>query len=145
MIRYALAARERMGSARAIYNWHNIESEAISRRSATMPSRARRWYAGYTARKLERIEREILHSAFGHIVCSERERDQLHPIAPAARIAVIENGVDTGCFAECGKARVTSRRIVFVGAMDYFPNADAAVFFAERIGRISGTDWTEPS
>ena len=147
MVRYALAARERMGSVRAIYNWHNIESEAMSRRSATMPSRAQRWYAGYTARKLERIEREILHSAFGHIVCSEREREQLRPIAPTARIAVIENGVDTGYFAECGEARVTSRRIVFVGAMDYFPNADAAIFFAERIwphvrNRLDGAELT---
>jgi glycosyltransferase involved in cell wall biosynthesis len=147
MFRYALAVRDRMGSARAIYNWHNIESEAMSRRSATIPSLARRWYAEYTGRKLERIERDILQSAFGHVVCSERERDQLRLIAPAARIAVIENGVDTGHFAECGEARVTGHRIVFVGAMDYFPNADAAIFFANRIwphvrNRLEGAELT---
>ncbi len=147
MIRYALAARERMGSVRAIYNWHNIESEAMSRRSATTPSRARRWYVEYTAGKLAGLERDILHSAFGHIVCSDRERDQLRPIAPAARIAVIENGVDTSYFAQCGEARATSRRIVFVGAMDYFPNSDAAIFFANRIwphvrNRLDGAELT---
>ena len=145
MIRYAPAAGQ-MGSGRTIYNWHNIESEAMSRRSATMPSRARRWYAEYTAGRLEKIEREILHSAFGHIVCSERECDQLRLIAPAARIAVIENGVDTGYFADGGEAPATSR-IVFVGAMDYFPNADAAIFFAERIwpnvrNRLDGAELT---
>ena len=147
MIRYAPAASERRGSGRTIYNWHNIESEAMSRRSGTMPSWARRWYAGYTAGRLEGIEREILHSAFGHIVCSERERDQLCSIAPRARIAVIENGVDTNYFAGGGKAPATGRRIVFVGAMDYFPNADAAIFFAERIwpnvrNRLDGAELT---
>ncbi len=147
MIRYALEARERIGSMKAIYNWHNIESEAMSRRSATIPSLARRWYVELTARRLKRLETDILHSAFGHVVCSERERDQLRPIAPAARIAVIENGVDTGYFVGCGGDRATSRRIVFVGAMDYFPNADAAIFFANRIwpdvrSRLDGAELT---
>src|SRR5579863_2831582 len=45
MIRYALAAMERKSSLRAIYNWHNIESEAMHRYGATTTSWARRWYA----------------------------------------------------------------------------------------------------
>lgn len=137
MIRYALAAAEGKNPPRAIYNWHNIESEAMWRYRATTPSRARRWYAGSTAKKLERIESSILRSAFGHIVCSEREREQLLHLAPAAQIEVVENGVDTGYFAsrqEGPRAEgETSRRIVFVGVMDYFPNSEAAIFFANRI------------
>src|SRR5580658_7551963 len=73
MIRYALAAIEQQPSLRAIYNWHNIESEAMRRYAAITTSPARRWYAGYTAAKLERLERSILRTAFGHIVCSQRE------------------------------------------------------------------------
>ncbi len=100
MIRYAQAAMERKPGLRAIYNWHNIESEAMHRYSATTASFARRWYAKQTARKLEALERYILQTAFGHIVCSERERDKLRQIVPAARIEVVENGVDTQYFAE---------------------------------------------
>jgi sugar transferase (PEP-CTERM/EpsH1 system associated) len=132
MIRYALVAAKRKNSPRAIYNWHNIESETMRRYAATTTSRARRWYAGCTATKLERLESGILHTAFGHIVCSEREREQLRQIAPTAHIEVVENGVDTSYFAGCG-GLATSRRIVFVGAMDYFPNSEAATFFANRI------------
>ena len=147
MIRYALAAIERKSSPRVIYNWHNIESEAMRRYSATIPSQARRWYAGQTATKLERLESGILHSAFGHIVCSEREREHLRSIAPGARITVVENGVDTGYFAGAGEGPVASRRIVFVGAMDYFPNSEAAIFFANRIwphvrNRLNGAELT---
>lgn len=131
MIRYALAA-ERKDSRKAIYSWHNIESEAMRRYGATTPSLARRWYAGYTAPKMARLEDYILRTAFGHIVCSEREREQLLKKAPEARIEVIENGVDTDYYAGC-EGWSGSRRIVFVGAMDYPPNNDAAVYFANRI------------
>jgi glycosyltransferase involved in cell wall biosynthesis len=61
-----------------------------------------------------------------------REREQLRRKAPEARIEVIENGVDTDYYAGC-EGWEGSRRIVFVGAMDYPPNNDAAVFFAKQI------------
>jgi polysaccharide biosynthesis protein PslH len=135
MIRYAQAAAERKPGLRAIYNWHNIESEAMHRYSATTASFARRWYAAQTAGKLETLESNILQTAFGHIVCSIRERDKLRRIAPGAKIEVIENGVDTRYFAEgvAPHPAGTRRQIVFVGAMDYFPNSEAAVFFANNV------------
>jgi polysaccharide biosynthesis protein PslH len=127
MIRYAPAG------VRAIYNWHNIESEAMRRYGSSAASLPRRSYAKVTAAKLANVEQSILDSAFGHVVCSEREREQLAAIAPQARISVIENGVDTLYFAPAEPASPAARKIVFVGAMDYFPNSDAAVFFATEI------------
>jgi sugar transferase (PEP-CTERM/EpsH1 system associated) len=133
MIRYALAATRRKKSLKAIYNWHNIESEAMRRYSEAAPGKARRWYAAHTAAKLAALENSILGSAFGHLVCSDREHNQLRRAAPRARIAVIENGVDTSYFAGSGEGAGPRRQIVFVGVMDYFPNSEAAVFFATRI------------
>ncbi len=133
MIRYALAAVERKPSLRAIYNWHNVESEAMTRYSATGPSPLKRLYAGYTASRMARLESEILHSAFGHIVCSERERGQLLEIAPKARVSVVENGVDTGYFAGAGGEMGRAHQIIFVGAMDYYPNSDGAIHFANEV------------
>lgn len=121
---------------RVTYNWHNIESEAMRRYAESTPSKSRRIYAGVTAAKLETLEREILEKAFGHIVCSEREAQQLRCIAPAARIAVVENGVDCGYFADPQSGPdpgVRNRnRIVFVGKMDYYPNVEAAIAFAQK-------------
>ena len=146
LTRYARAAVERRGSLKAIYNWHNIDSEVMRRYSDAAHTAARRWYAGLTAGKLTRLERDILHTGFGHIVCSEREREQFWRIAPEARVEVIENGVDVAYFAGSESA-ATSRRIVFVGAMDYFPNSDAAGFFANQIwprvrSRLEGAELT---
>jgi len=134
MIRYGEVLAGMPGVAkRVVYNWHNIESEAMRRHAASFSSRARRLYAELTARKLERLEREILQIAFGHIVCSEREREQLLRIAPDARIVTVENGVDTAHFAGAAVSEGPRRQIVFVGKMDYYPNVEAAKHFVERI------------
>jgi glycosyltransferase involved in cell wall biosynthesis len=133
MTRYGGSIEAMPGIAkRVVYDWHNIESEAM-RRYAEAVSGARRQYAKQTAAKLERLERGILRSAFGHAVCSEREREQLLRIAPQARIVTAENGVDTAYFRGAGGRTGASRRIVFVGKMNYHPNIEAAKHFVERI------------
>ena len=119
--------------AKIVYNWHNIESEAMRRFGETVPSLPRRWYARQTAAKLAALEQAMLRDAFGHVVCSARERDQLHRSAPAARIQVVENGVDTRYFAAAEENAPHGQQIVFVGTMDYYPNVEAATSFAGRI------------
>ena len=118
-----------LAAGRVVYDWHNIESEAMRRYSATAGSPARRWYASITAGKLETLERDMLRHAFGHIVCSERERRKLQSQAPSARLAVVENGVDCSYFERlCPEAGKDS--IVFVARMDNVANATAAKRFA---------------
>jgi len=117
----------RRGGAPVVYDWHNIESEAMRRYGANAPSAAHKVYASVTARRLEALEKELLRSAAGHVVCSEREREKLLGIAPGARIATIENGADARFFRETPAGE--RRRILFVGSMSYHANIEAAVGF----------------
>jgi glycosyltransferase involved in cell wall biosynthesis len=120
-------------AAPVVYNWHNIESELMRRYSAGVQSPLRKLYAAWTARRLAALERQTLLRAFGHVVCSQRERAQLLRIVPEARIAVIENGVDTAFFAEPPVSPGRRHRIVFVGSMRYHGNIEAAVLFARSV------------
>jgi glycosyltransferase involved in cell wall biosynthesis len=120
------------GRSRIVYNWHNIESEAMRRYREASPSAARSWYAGITAGKLEALELQILKTSLGHIVCSQRERQQLTQLAPDARIAVVENGVDSSRF-RLTHASKHNGRLLFVGLMNYHPNIEAAISFAQSI------------
>lgn len=134
MIRYsevALAAAG--GKSRIAYNWHNIESELMRRYAAAGGSAPRRMYAKQTESKLARLEKEILRTAFGHVVCSEREREELLRAAPNARIVTVENGVDTAYFEGVWDAKGPRRRILFVGKMNYYPNINAAQHLVEKI------------
>jgi glycosyltransferase involved in cell wall biosynthesis len=121
------------GKPRVVYNWHNIESEVMCRYQAAEHSPVRRLYAAITAGQLTRLERSILHSAFGHVVCSDRERDQLLNMAPEARIAVVSNGVDVAYFENAATPDLSPTRIVFVGLMNYHANVEAAASFAHDV------------
>jgi glycosyltransferase involved in cell wall biosynthesis len=129
MIRYA--GMGGINGAKTIYDWHNIESSLMRDFSRRAPSPWRRRYAAATARKLENLEGKILEHAFGHFVCSERERDLLRRIAPTACVAVVENGVDCASFTETGDTPENKRdALLFVGLMDYFANVEAITSFA---------------
>ena len=119
--------------APVVYDWHNIESEAMRRYSASVKSPIHRLYSAVTARRLAALEARTLRQAFGHLVCSERERAELHRVAPDARVAVIENGVDTRFFEDGAGFSTSRRRIVFVGSMSYHANVEAAVSFARGV------------
>jgi len=120
--------------APVVYDWHNIESEAMQRYSRHTPSFLRARYAGWTARRLASLEDRVLRQAFGHIVCSERERLELLRRVPSARVALIDNGVDAAYFASAADSPTAGRRrLVFVGAMSYHANIDAAIFFAREV------------
>ncbi|MGA3186100.1 MAG: glycosyltransferase [Bryobacteraceae bacterium] len=130
---HMMRCAEALPEAKIVYNWHNIESEAMERYSATVASPAKRWYARHTAQKLRACESDILRTAIGHVVCSQRERDQLQRIAPKARIAVVANGVDMQYFANAGMRSAPGQDLVFVGSMAYYPNAEAAVSFSGNV------------
>jgi polysaccharide biosynthesis protein PslH len=130
MIGYADLLR-RATAAPIAYNWHNIESEAMQRYAEQSRSPLRARYASHTAGRLASLEKAILAGAFGHLVCSERERGRLLRLAPAARIAVVENGVDTAYFDSAPTGE--RLRVVFVGQMSYHANIDAVTSFARAV------------
>jgi glycosyltransferase involved in cell wall biosynthesis len=134
MAGYLAPLAEAMGArTRIVYDWHNIESELMRRYQAGAGSLVRRLYSAVTARRMERLERSTLRSAFGHLVCSERERQQLRQMVPAARVAVAPNGVDTAYFADTEAPAASPNRIVFVGLMNYHSNVEAAVEFTREV------------
>jgi polysaccharide biosynthesis protein PslH len=132
MAGYEEMLRAALPRTRIAYNWHNIESELMARYGVNESSWPKKAYAAITARRLESAEARILRSAYGHVVCSEREQRQLLAKAPDARIEVVGNGVDVSAFRQVELGAVRDS-IVFVGSMGYHANVEAAVWFAREI------------
>ena len=117
-----------------VCDWHNIESEILRRYSQSAESLARRIYARSAGRNLERYERRFIEKCNLHLAVSDRDAETLRQFGANGRVAVIENGVDAWQFTENEQGERQKRhRILFVGAMDYHANVDAAVFFAREV------------
>ena len=101
------------------------------------------WVYGREARTLLDLERRMSAQYDITSFVSDADAALYRGLAPesAAKVRVIPNGVDTDYFSpdvsfdrpyEAGV-----EAIVFTGAMDYWPNADAVVWFANEVfGRV---------
>jgi sugar transferase (PEP-CTERM/EpsH1 system associated) len=76
----------------------------------------------------QRIARGFDHS----VVCTDEERADFVAAIPGVPVSTLRNGVDLEYFRSAGAARVPGR-MVFTGVMDYRPNVDAVVWFANEI------------
>ena len=114
-------------------DWHNIESEVIARYAENVPNLPRRLYARRTFTLLRNQENELLRRCDTHTVCSERERQALLERGLNRNIEVIPNGVDWPSLALLSDDKSIRRNLLFVGAMDYHANVDAALYFAREI------------
>ncbi|MDQ5837121.1 MAG: glycosyltransferase, partial [Acidobacteriota bacterium] len=83
-----------------ILDWHNVESEIMSRYAERAPNFLRRAYAQRTARQLAALEARALRDFDAHLTVSERDRERLFQLSPGARVHVVENGVATEHFAD---------------------------------------------
>lgn len=128
-----------------ICDWHNIESELMSRYREREGNLLRRAYAQRTARLMRNFEQRALDEFDAQITVSERDAERLRKLNSKARIFVIENGVDAPHYSDdqLGLAdavpgtqqvmRDSPNRIVFVGSMDYHANVDGVVSFSREV------------
>lgn len=91
------------------------------------------------ARRLLAFERKVAATVEATLFVTRQEAAMLCAAAPdcASRIASIDNGVDSHYFspehALASPFPRGERPIVFTGAMDYWPNVDAVVWFAREV------------
>lgn len=90
------------------------------------------WIYRREQRTLLAFERRIAHAFTDNVLCTPLEQAVFEREIPGARSTVLRNGVDLEYFTPKPAAREPGR-IVFTGVMNYFPNSDACVWFANEI------------
>ena len=142
--KYLPLVREFPGRPPVICDWHDILSEQMERYSEIESNPLRRIYARRTAALLRRAEAEMLTACDRHTAVSDRDRrEMLLRTTANVPIEIIENGVDTAYFSPqrleeshqhwlAGGHPGGSNRILFVGAMNYHANVEAAVRFVRE-------------
>lgn len=106
-----------------------------------------RMYAGFSRfplsgiyrrewRRLAEYERKIGRTFDWSVFVSEKEVELYRTLCPGARPVVIPNGVDAAFFNINKQDDGDEQRvphILFMGAMDYFPNEDAVLYFSREV------------
>jgi glycosyltransferase involved in cell wall biosynthesis len=88
-----------------------------------------KWLFQLETRRMARYEQKLAHSFDQQIVSSPLDKEA---IGASETLHVIPNGVNIEDFPYTENGREDSV-IIFTGRMGYFPNAEAAVYFATRV------------
>ena len=126
---------------RAIYDAHNAETLLQQRAALADARRPKRWpaaiYSAIQTAKLHRYEGDLLRAVDGAAAVSEPDARYLHGMAPGTPIEIVTNGVDLAYYqTDDIFPRVFSAsgpNLVFTGKMDFRPNVDAVLWFADEV------------
>jgi glycosyltransferase involved in cell wall biosynthesis len=121
-----------IATGRRVVMAHNVESTIWQRYYETESNPLRRWYIGRQWRKFQRFERRILSEVEHTIAVSDTDARRLRMDFGVARVAVVENGVDTEYFQPQARWRQPGR-LLFLGSLDWRPNLDGVRLLLERV------------
>jgi sugar transferase (PEP-CTERM/EpsH1 system associated) len=90
------------------------------------------WLYRTEGRRLRHIEQDLPGWARAATLVSQAEADLFQSFCPWDQIHSVANGVDLDYFSPL-ENRPSSEDCVFVGALDYYPNIDAAEWFCREV------------
>jgi len=89
------------------------------------------------AARIRQCELAYASSAQSTFLTARQEAELFRSLAPTAAVECMENGVDSSYFDPAivpyPPEFIGRRFVTFVGTMDYFPNVDAATWFAREV------------
>ncbi len=124
--------------SKIIFDDHNAEAELQRRNLHTDLRHPQRWlaaaYSAIQVRRLSRFERWACQTADAVTCVSETDRQHLLRLAaPRLPITVIPNSIDVESYLAPDTADLPLYDLVFTGKMDYRPNVDAVLWFADAV------------
>lgn len=132
--------RQEAPGTQVVIDCHNAETELQRRAFRSDIRQPSRWpsafYSAIQARRLKNYERQALYAADGVIAVSEIDRQFLKQTAPqlAHEIAIVPNTIDVSAYSRPASFSSDMQfDLIFTGKMDYRPNVDAVLWFADAV------------
>lgn len=137
LARYMTVVKKHSPDSRLIFDNHNAETELQRRNLETDRANPKRWLAALYSQiqvgRLARFERWALETADSTTAVSDTDRDHLQKLAPNTPITTIPNCIDVTAYADAEDEEAIPFDLMFSGKMDYRPNIDAVLWFAEAV------------
>jgi hypothetical protein len=119
--------------AKRVYDAHNPEFLLQRRLSEATRGRTAAAYSRLQWRRLERFERGAVLGSRLSLAVSHHDANQLRALARGACVAVVPNGLQTSAFQFKEPDPEAPPNLLFVGKLDYRPNADAVRWLIEHV------------
>ena len=125
-----------------VFDDHNAEYLLQQRAFETDLRCPGRWagaaYSFVQWRRLRRYEARVCRAADRVVAVSEADSAALRALSPGLEVAVVPNGVDVARHSDYRPAQSplaagAKDSLIYVGKMDYRPNVDAMLWFADEI------------
>jgi sugar transferase (PEP-CTERM/EpsH1 system associated) len=140
MAPYISTTRAARRSARIVFDDHNCEYLLQKRAFVTDLRIPRRWpgaaYSFVQWLRLRRYEARACRRADRVIAVSDADAAALHRLVPGVRVTVAPNGIDTRAYRPeitNHKSQISKNGLVFTGTMDFRPNVDGVLWFAQEV------------
>lgn len=111
---------------------HNVEATIWRRHYEVATNPVWKSISRWEWRKMEAAERRYLHHADRVLAVSQTDMNAFASFLDPAKIKVIPTGVDVEYF-EPRSVDETPNSLVFTGSMDWLPNEDGILYFADSI------------
>lgn len=137
-----IANRRKGKGPRLVFGDQNAEYLLQKRAFETDIRQPRYWGAAFYSLlqwgKLAYYEAKVCRAFDKVVAVSEADREALRKLVPGLEIQVVPNGVDIGFYTQFVPqnpplADWSPHALVFTGKMDFRPNVDAALWFAQEI------------
>jgi glycosyltransferase involved in cell wall biosynthesis len=114
-----------------VLNHHNIESIMMKRRAKEQKNIFLKLICHLDALKIKEMERRSSSFVSMHLVCSDLDGERFKTLFPFAKTITIANGID--CSTVVAKRHPDNKSLLFIGGLDWYPNADAVRFLLNEV------------
>jgi glycosyltransferase involved in cell wall biosynthesis len=129
--------RQNFPSCKIVYDAHNAETELQRRAYLSDRKSPGRWhtaaYSWIQTRRLLQFEANTCKISDWVTAVSEVDASFLRALAPETRISIIPNCINVADYQQGENESIEEFDILFSGKMDYRPNVDAVLWFAEEV------------
>jgi polysaccharide biosynthesis protein PslH len=116
-----------------VFDTHNCLAAMAGQVARERTNPLRSWIFAREARLLERLERRVALLMNTSLVCSRDDGQKFRHVCSEGNYDVVPNGVDTDYFQGTQSGDPEQGTIVLTGAMNYYPNEQAALFFCRDV------------
>lgn len=123
---------------------HNIESPMLIRRAEMERNPLKKFYFWQEGVRLRHYEATHCPQFSTNITCSDLDTERLLQISPTCDAQTIPNGVDIDYFKPAEQtAEGDELRLIFVGRLNWYPNAQAVTYIAETLWPLLKRRWPD--